>query len=48
MGSKGATTTSTSAPPKAVEDMYKYLTEQGKTLQQQPYQPQYQGGYRGY
>jgi hypothetical protein len=39
MGSKGATTTSTSAPPQAVQDMYKYLTEQGKTLQQQPYQP---------
>ena len=39
MGSKGATTTTTSAPPKVVEDMYKYLTEQGKTLQQQPYQP---------
>ena len=43
MGSKGsATTTSTSAPPQAVQDMYKYITEQGKTLQQQPYQ-QYQG-----
>ena len=43
MGSKGsATTTSTSAPPQAVQDMYKYLTEQGKTLQQQPYQ-QYTG-----
>ena len=39
MGSKGsATTTSTSAPPQAVQDMYKYLTEQGKALQQQPYQ----------
>ena len=39
MGSKGATTTSTTAPPKVVEDMYKYLTEQGKTLQQQQYTP---------
>jgi len=39
MGSKGATTTSTMQPPKEVADMYKYLTEQGKTLQQQPYQP---------
>lgn len=39
MGSKGsATTTTTSAPPQAVQDMYKYLTEQGKALQQQPYQ----------
>lgn len=38
MGSKGATTTSTMTPPKEVADMYKYLTEQGKTLQQQPYQ----------
>ena len=39
MGSKGATTTATTSPPKVVEDMYKYLTEQGKTLQQQGYQP---------
>lgn len=39
MGSKGATTTTTSAPPQIVQDMYKYLTEQGKTLQQQQYQP---------
>jgi hypothetical protein len=39
MGSKGATTTATTSPPKSVEDMYKYLTEQGKTLQQQQYQP---------
>jgi hypothetical protein len=38
-GNKGsATTTTTSAPPQAVQDMYKYLTEQGKALQQQPYQ----------
>lgn len=38
MGSKGATTTQTMTPPKEVADMYKYLTEQGKALQQQPYQ----------
>ena len=43
MGSKGsATTTSTSAPSQAVQDMYTYLTQQGKALQQQPYQ-QYTG-----
>jgi len=43
MGSKGsATTTTTSAPPQSVQDMYNYITQQGKTLQQQPYQ-QYQG-----
>lgn len=39
MGSKGATTTSTTAPPQSVQDMYKYLTEQGKALQQQQYTP---------
>lgn len=38
-GNKGATTSSTTAPPQAVQDMYKYLTEQGKALQQQPYTP---------
>ena len=42
MGSKGSSTTSTSQPPKEVMEMYKYLTEQGKSLQQKPYQA-YQG-----
>jgi hypothetical protein len=42
MGSKGSTTTTSSAPPQAVSDMYNYLMQQGKSLQQQPYQA-YQG-----
>ena len=42
MGSKGSTTTTSSAPPQAVQDMYQYLMQQGKALQQQPYQA-YQG-----
>lgn len=37
MGSKGSSTTSTSQPPKEVMEMYKYLTSQGKSLQQEPY-----------
>ena len=39
MGSKGSTTTSTMSPPPEVAEMYKYLTEQGKALQQKPYEP---------
>lgn len=37
-GSSSATTSSTSAPTQAVQDMYKYIMEQGKALQQKPYE----------
>ena len=43
MGSKGGSTTNTTnQPPKEVMEMYKYITSQGKELQQKPYE-----GYSG-
>jgi len=37
-GSSSATTSSTQSPSQGVQEMYKYLMEQGKALQQKPYE----------